>query len=375
MFILVAFTIWGSILAHFHLRSCSLLGIRGKAALWSGIGVYLLGFAYIPARILLAKEIAEGFAAGLEYAASWFIGIVCLVWTFLVPIELGALVVFLVSRRRLRDASPKTRFKLGAAIWIHALCLAVFGFYTARSTPSTTTVQVTVPGGAPARYVMLADSHLGANSSESQWRRTLEAVRDLNPDALLIPGDLIDDHSSYTAPQVDMLRQLLTDSPIYVTTGNHEYYAGTERFINLCRRLDLRLLQQETVDLPSGLTLAGIDDLHYGAAGESVREVLPHLQGPVLFLTHRPAAAEHLRDRPMTLALSGHTHGGQTLPMVFLVALGNGGFRSGHYPVGDAHLYVTRGSGVWGPPLRILSPPEIVLIETVPGRDFEVRVR
>ena len=99
------------------------------------------------------------------------------------------------------------------------------------------------------------------------------------------------------------------------------------------------------------------------------------LARPLLLLAHRPAAAHLLRDRPETLVLSGHTHGGQIPPMVFLVALGNGGFRSGYHRVGAAHLYVSRGSGPWGPPMRPLAPPEIVLVEIEPGTQFGVRVQ
>lgn len=375
LFILVAFTIWGSILAHFFLRSRYLLGIRGKAVIWTGVAVYVLGFAYIPARILLAGEIAVGFAASLEYVAAWFLGIVCLVWSFLLPIELANLVAFVVKRKRLRDATPRWRRRLGMAVWIHALALALFGFHTARSTPSTTTLQVTVPGVAESRIVFLADSHLGAISSIDQWRRTLEAVREHDPEALLIPGDLIDDHSRFAGPQVDLLREIFPALPIWVTTGNHEFYAGSGRFAEQCDRLDLRLLRQESGELVPGLTVAGIDDLHYLQAQEALEKTMPSVQGPAIVLTHRPAAAHLLAGRPETLALAGHTHGGQIPPMTVLVSLGNGGFRSGYYEVGEAGLYVTRGSGVWGPPMRVLSPPEIVLLEIVPGPAFEVEVR
>ena len=121
-----------------------------------------------------------------------------------------------------------------------------------------------------------------------------------------------------------------------------------------------------------GLDVAGIDDLHFRGAREALDELRPRLSGPTILLTHRPAAAHLLRDRPQTLALAGHTHGGQTLPMVFLVPLGNAGFRAGRYRVGEAELYVTRGSGTWGPPLRILAPSELVLIEVQPGDTFEL---
>jgi len=77
----------------------------------------------------------------------------------------------------------------------------------------------------------------------------------------------------------------------------------------------------------------------------------------------------------MTVILSGHTHGGQTLPLVFLASLGNGGFLSGYYKVGEADLYVSRGTGYWGPPIRLFAPPELVLIEILPGSHYEITVQ
>ncbi|TSA55164.1 MAG: hypothetical protein D4R45_02910, partial [Planctomycetaceae bacterium] len=138
-------------------------------------------------------------------------------------------------------------------------------------------------------------------------------------------------------------------------------------------RLDFRLLRQEVEILASGLSVAGVDDRHLIPAHTAVEEIRPKIKGAVLFLTHRPEVAHFLRNRPMTLVLAGHTHGGQSLPMVFLVGLGNGGFKAGYYKVGDADLYVSRGTGVWGPPMRLLASPELVLIEVRPGPQFEVK--
>jgi len=238
-----------------------------------------------------------------------------------------------------------------------------------------TKLDLTVPGAEAKRFVVISDAHLGVISLEGQWRRTLQAASELEPDALLIPGDLIDDRSSRAWSQVEMIRDFFPSLPVYVSTGNHEYYSGPREFQELSEKLQFRLLRQESMSLSPGLTVAGIDDLHFMPAARAIQLIRPKMEGAVLLLSHRPASVHELKDRPETLVVSGHTHGGQTLPVVFLVALGNGGFRSGHYPAGEAHLYVTRGTGVWGPPMRVLAPPEIVLIEVGPGEKFDVECR
>ncbi|MDO9529159.1 MAG: metallophosphoesterase [Syntrophales bacterium] len=262
---------------------------------------------------------------------------------------------------------------MAAVLWSVAVVLSVIGCTIASSTPSVTRLQVTVPGAEAKRFVLISDSHLGASSSEKQWRRTLKAARELGPDAVLIPGDLVDDHSRHTEPQVALIREFFPGMPVYITTGNHEFYSGVNQFKKLCERLQFRLLRQEVETLSPGLSIAGVDDKHFVPAHTAVEEILPKIKGAVLFLTHRPEVAHFLHNRPMTLALAGHTHGGQSLPMVFLVGLGNGGFKAGYYKVGEAHLYVSKGTGVWGPPMRLLASPELVLIEVRPGLRFEVK--
>jgi predicted MPP superfamily phosphohydrolase len=374
MFLLVGSLIWASVLAHVALRTLGLLGVRGWRRVALAALVFLLGFAYVPARVLIAFGAAERFATGLSCVSAWFLGLVCLLWTLLVLFEVGAAVVWLAARRRVRDAPPPARRAIGTTLLGATAALAAAGWLIAHSSPGVTTLRVTAPGAEARRFAVICDSHLGSISSERQWRRTLETARALEPDALLIPGDLIDDHTARTEPQAAVLREVFPRLPAYATTGNHDFYAGLARTEELFERLDVRLLRQEVVPLSPGVSVGGIDDSHLAEPQEAARAILAKGPGPLLLLSHRPAAAELLRDRPETLVLAGHTHGGQIPPMVFLVGLGNGGFRAGHYRVGRAHLYVSRGSGPWGPPMRLLAPPEIVLLEIETGPEFAVRV-
>ncbi len=327
----------------------------------------------MPVRVMVARNIAEGLTPVLSYAAVLFIGFAAILWTLLVIFEIAALALWLAARWRVRYASLRVRRMMAAVLWSAAGIISVISCTIASSAPSVTRLQVTVPGAEAKKFVLICDSHLGAISSVNQWRLTLKVARELEPNVILIPGDLVDDHSSYTEPQVALIREFFPVIPVYVTTGNHEFYSGVEHFERLCHLLRFRLLRQEVETISPGLSIAGVDDKHFIPAHKAVEEVRPKIKGAVLFLTHRPEVANFLRGRSKTLVLAGHTHGGQSLPMVFLVGLGNGGFKAGYYKVGDAHMYVSRGTGVWGPPMRLLSPPELVLIEVKPGRRFEVK--
>jgi predicted MPP superfamily phosphohydrolase len=372
MFFLFVFTIWAAVLTHIFYRTKVLVGLRWQFLAVFGIALYFSGFAYVPARVMIAKNIAEEVAPALSYTAAWFIGFAGILWTLLFIFEIVAAAVWLVTRRRVKKASVQVRRTMAAVLWSAAGVLSLIGCMMASSTPSVTRLEVTVPGAEVKRFVLISDSHLGAISSEKQWCRTLKAARELRPDAVLIPGDLVDDHSRYTEPQVALIREFFPRMPVYITTGNHEFYSGVDQFKKLCERLDFRLLRQEVETLSPGLSVAGVDDRHFIPAHTAVEEIRPKIKGAVLFLTHRPEVAHLLGNRPMTLVLAGHTHGGQSLPMVFLVGLGNGGFKAGYYKVGEVHLYVSRGTGVWGPPMRLLSSPELVLIEVRPGAEFKV---
>ncbi|HUV14178.1 MAG TPA: metallophosphoesterase [Acidobacteriota bacterium] len=372
MFFLIVFSIWALALTHIFLRTQQLLKPKGSVRILLGILLFLAGFSYVPARMMLAANPDGRFAGLLTAASALVIGFSAALWTLVFVFDIGAAAAWITTRKSIKHLSNQTCRMIAATLWGLAGVLSVLGFLVANSTPSVSKLELTVPNGEASRFVVISDVHLGAASLRGQWTRTLEAASELKPHAILIPGDLIDDHGRRTWSQLTLVREIFPTEPVYITTGNHEFYAGTREFLELCEKLQFRVLRQEATTLSPGLTVAGIDDAHFMSASRAVEEIKPKMQGATILLTHRPASAYLLRERPMTLVLAGHTHGGQTLPVVCLVALGNGGFRSGLYKVGDAHLYVSRGTGVWGPLMRILAPPELVLIEVQAGERFEV---
>ncbi|MEJ2143954.1 MAG: metallophosphoesterase [Acidobacteriota bacterium] len=373
MFFIIIFSIWALILTHVFYRTEQLFGGTVLTRVLIGLGVYLLGFAYVLARIFVSSSSTGTSARVLIYSGALLTGFFAILWTLIVFFDIGSVLASLAVHVQLGSWSLGARRTTVLVLWGSAAVLGVVGWVIGYSTPRLTTLRVTVPGVQPARFAVLSDSHLGEISSADQWRRTLQEARELHPDAILFPGDLIDDATGRGWAQAGELRAVFPEQPIYVSFGNHDVYSGVEHFTRLCRTFRFRLLRQESEPLVPGLAIAGIDDASLTNPGEAVRELVPQLNGPVFLMSHRPAVAHLLQDRSQTLVLSGHTHGGQTLPAVLLVALANGGFRAGNYVVGACRLYLSRGVGVWGPPVRLFASPELILIEVSPGSRFEVK--
>jgi hypothetical protein len=215
----------------------------------------------------------------------------------------------------------------------------------------------TMPG---FRIVQISDLHLGLLSSEQQLGSIIERIRRLEPDLLVCTGDLVDGNLQRLRQWAPMWQDL--DPPLgkFAVTGNHEYYAGLEDALDLLRGFGFRILMNERVRIHEDIVLLGTEDaLHSDCALE---ERLLGGSEPSrfrLYLKHRPLVCME----PVDLQLSGHTHKGQIFPFNLFVGL--------HYPfISGLHrldngstLYVSRGTGTWGPRIRLGSSPEITVIE------------
>ncbi len=370
MFFLVVFSVWGLILLHVFWRTQSLMQLQGWARVAFGLGLFLAGFCYVGVRIWFAGQTDTLGERTLTYFSALVIGFIATLWTLIALFDLASLAWWFVRGHGVGHESVLLRQQIGGGLWVTAVILTLIGWFIGHSTPAISRVQVSAPGVEDYRFAVISDSHLGVSSSSDQWERTLQATRDQDPDVILIPGDLIDDASPRALEQVARIREAFPAQPIFVTTGNHDLYSGDGHFAQICSEFNFHLLSQKVEQLGPGLQVAGIDDAHLIDPAQAITEIRSSLAGTVLLLSHRPAVAHLLSDRPQTLVLSGHTHGGQTLPMVFLVSLANGRFRAGLYQVEKSFLYVSRGTGVWGPPIRLLAGPEIVIIDVVRRPEF-----
>ena len=256
----------------------------------------------------------------------------------------------------------------GAAVVM--ACLCVWGVFEAGDIRLETLVVRTrrLPAGSkPVRVVQLSDLHLGAQMGQGRLAAILDRVREARPDLLVFTGDFVDG----AGPHVDRLvRQVAElDAPLgkFAVTGNHEFYLGLPLAEQFLRDGGFRLLRGESVKVAEHLVVAGVDDIAgqwLGAAASTDEDVaLPGGLYPrfTILLKHQPLINHSVLGR-FDLQLSGHTHGGQVFPGRWLVQIFYP-YIAGRYELpGGATLYVSRGAGTFGPPLRVFAPPEVTLI-------------
>jgi predicted MPP superfamily phosphohydrolase len=203
----------------------------------------------------------------------------------------------------------------------------------------------------------------------------VKRVNDLRPDVIAITGDLVDGNVDELREHVAPLGDLKAELGVFFVTGNHEYYSGPDAWIRELARLNVRVLRNERVELErDGVTidLAGVDDYSSRGLAQGHGPDLPRaLEGrdgsrALVLLAHQPRAFVEAAKLGVGLQLSGHTHGGQIWPWNWFVRLQQP-YVAGLHREGDAQIYVSRGTGYWGPPMRVAAPAEITQLVLEPA--------
>ncbi|MBC8019232.1 MAG: metallophosphoesterase [Verrucomicrobia bacterium] len=267
-----------------------------------------------------------------------------------------------------------------------ALLASGYALYEARKirTEQVTITTDKLPAAVHSiRVVQISDVHVGLLFRESRLESVLQAVRAAHPDILVSTGDLVDGRLSRedVISHLDRMAAMIAAVPAkggkFAVTGNHEYYAGLDQALVFTRKAGFTILRNQSITLPDGITISGIDD----SAGQRMGLPVPTppesellrsvpTQRFQLLLKHRPIIPA-TSDGHFDLQLSGHVHKGQIFPFNLLVRL--------KFPIPcgttvtehNSTIHVSRGSGTWGPPMRLFAPPEVTVIDLVntsPGR-------
>lgn len=241
-----------------------------------------------------------------------------------------------------------------------------------RAGPQLARLTVRIPAWPAAldgfRIVQISDLHIGPILDRRFAAALTARVNALAPDLVAVTGDLVDGDVRHVGDEVEPFAGLRAPHGVYFVTGNHDYFSGADAWVARVERLGLRPLRNARVTIGSGAAvfdLAGVEDHHAHLVSARHRSDLPAaLAGrdprrPLVLLAHDPLTFKEAARLGVDLQLSGHTHGGQIWPFRYLVRLSTP-FVAGHYQRGAAQLYVSRGTGFWGPPLRLFAPAEIV---------------
>jgi hypothetical protein len=263
---------------------------------------------------------------------------------------------------------------VGGAVAAAAVGTVGYGTYGVLRGPRVRRVTVPLarlPRAAHGfRIAVVSDIHLGPVLGRGFAQKVVDTINATQPDLIAVVGDLVDGSVEDLGSAVAPLRHLTARHGAYFVTGNHEYFSGAEQWVEEVRRLGLDPLENVRRELPD-FDLAGVNDL----AGEDQGQGPDFAKAlgdrdtsrPVVLLAHQPVQIHEAVDHGVDLQLSGHTHGGQMWPVNFVADAANPTL-AGLERYGDTQLYVTRGAGAWGPPVRVGAPSDITVVELASKR-------
>ena len=226
----------------------------------------------------------------------------------------------------------------------------------------------------PYKMIQISDLHIGEIIDTTFVRRVVTTINQLQPDLVVITGDLIDTKLEFARESLDELRLLRSKFGTFFVVGNHEYFHGIGEIIEYMDLLGIKTLENENIyigEKENGFYLCGVYDLfgrRYGSFAPDLSLAMKNTHGePKILLAHQPRFINEITDdEAIDLILCGHTHGGQIFPFNLLVRLQQP-YLEGLYRHNEkTQVYVNKGTGFWGPPMRLGTSSEITLLQLSP---------
>lgn len=310
---------------------------------------------------------------GFRYAHPWLRAIYIVSATALAALSFAffaSLASWFVDAAAHLAGWPLPRFEVAALFFGAALLTTIYGLVNAAWLRVT---RVTVPlPNLPEAWegravALITDLHLGHLSGPAFVRRIVARLRTLQPEAVLISGDLFDGTPLGLDRLVAPWAQYAPPHGIFYVTGNHDEFAPRSIYLGAAQRVGIRVLDNEKVTL-DGLQIVGVHDLEAGSP-QQLRAILRGArldrQRPSILLAHQPSNLAVAEAEGISLQLSGHTHGGQFWPWIYFVSRLYQRFAYGLSRLGNLQVFTSNGVGTWGPPVRVGTKSEIVLLRFV----------
>jgi predicted MPP superfamily phosphohydrolase len=372
LFLLIYLSIYGGVHLHAFLKLKRGFALGLPAYLILAIFMILMVVSPIVVRIS-ERYGYEALARGLAYIGFTWMGLIFIFISASFFFDIYRLLHFLarmLTQRPLADFTLSLRNFCTLAI-LFSFAVVIYGYFEAlhiRTEHVTVQTNKMPKEIGRLRVVQISDVHLGLIVGKSRLKRILRQVKNARPDILVSTGDLVDGQMDDLEMLTDMFQNIPTKYGKFAITGNHEFYAGIDRALAFTEKAGFIMLRGEGITVSNLLNIAGVDDParkryspDLAASEKAVLEKMPRGKFTLL-LKHQPVINRESIGL-FDLQLSGHTHKGQIFPFNLVTKR--------FYPMhtglskvnGNALLYVSRGSGTWGPPVRFLSPPEVTVID------------
>jgi predicted MPP superfamily phosphohydrolase len=313
----------------------------------------------------------------LAWASLTLMGLFSSLFVLTLLRDVAAIVLFVAGLLGLAKA-PGHWLDLSAdGVVVVALLVTLIGLYNARKPPRVKIVDIPLKDLPPAlqgfKIAQISDMHIGPTIKRPAMKHVVSTINRLEVDAVAITGDLVDGNVYELSRHVAPLAGLRSRHGTFFVTGNHEYYSGVHPWLKYLPTLGVRVLLNEHVIIlhrHAPIVIAGVTDFSAASYDTSHRtDVALAVTGAPraavkILLAHQPRSATAAEAAGFDLQISGHTHGGQFLPWNFFVRFQQP-FTAGLHRVKDMLVYVSRGTGYWGPPKRFGSPSEITLLRLI----------
>ena len=360
------------------------IALRLLPSLPGPVSSSLLGLALVALALaiplgLAARRLARPPVADrLAWAGMLALGLFSSLFVFTLLRDLVLLLAALAAWIEPGLAAPGLAALSAEAVPLLALLASLLGAFNARRTAQVVEVDVPIVGLPAALHgftiAQISDIHVGPTIKAPYLQGIVDAVNRLQADMVAITGDLVDGSVKELADHVAPLAGLSSRHGSFFVTGNHEYYSGAASWIDELRRLGLTVLVNQHVVLEQEgerMVLAGVADFtahHFDPSHQSDPHAAllgaPGDAAVRILLAHQPRSAATAEQAGFDLQLSGHTHGGQFFPWGYFVRFQQP-FTAGLYRMGRLWVYVSRGTGYWGPPKRLGAPSEITRLRLI----------